>query len=372
MASSSPPFRADHVGSLLRPASVRDARAAHAEGRLADAALREIEDEAIAGVIARQEAIGLNSVTDGELRRGGWALDFLKSLDGVETRWRDAVHFQGVEQHRAEVVTVTDHLDFSGSPLIDHFKFLKARTGRMAKMTIPAPDMLLSPSRDWRESVVEGTYGSLDLLFDDLAAAYGKAIKAFGEAGCRYLQLDDCAMAFVCDAKVRAKMIERGDDPDTMLERWVELLNAALGAKPEGMVISTHVCRGNFRSTWMAEGGYEPVAEALFGRVAFDAYFLEYDSERAGGFEPLRYVPKGGHKKVILGLLTTKVGELESDDEIKRRIDQAAAFVDLDRLGLSPQCGFSSSEHGNNLSEDEQWAKLSKVVEIADAVWGGR
>jgi len=370
MKRETPPFRADQVGSLLRPAEVHDARVRHAEGKMGDDELRAIEDRAIERVIAKQESIGLSSITDGEMRRAAWTTDFLQELDGVESVLADAVQFQGAQPHRTKVMKVTGKLGFSGHPMIRHFEFLKAHTRATPKMTIPAPTMLASASRDWRAVIDRNVYPTLRDMFRDLGPAYRKAVRAFADAGCRYLQLDDCSFAFVCDPAVRAKLKERGDDPDALLEDWVELINTALSDKPADMVVSTHICRGNFRSTWMAQGGYEPVADVLFNRINFDAYFLEYDSDRAGGFEPLRFLPKTGNKVVVLGLVTTKTGALEDKDLIKRRIDQASRYVDLERLCLSPQCGFASTEEGNALTEDEQWNKLSRVVEIAEEVWG--
>jgi 5-methyltetrahydropteroyltriglutamate--homocysteine methyltransferase len=361
-----PPFRADQVGSLLRPPQVRQARAEHAEGRLSDATLREIEDAAIVRVIGRQEAIGLHSITDGEIRRANFLSDFLLGFDGVEMVMVEAVG--NFPSHPAP--KATGKLGFSAHPMLGQFKFLQAHTKGTAKMTIPSPTMLAATSRDWRTSADERVYPTRDEMFVDLGLAYRKALRAFADAGCRYLQMDDCSLAFVCDPEIRTMMKARGDDPDEMLEAWVELINSALTDKPDDMVVSVHVCRGNFRSTWFAQGGYEPVAEALLDRMKFDSYFLEYDSDRAGGFEPLRFLPKSGDKSVVLGLITSKTGQLENKDEIKRRIDQASAFVDLNRLCLSPQCGFASTEDGNAVTEDQQWAKLSEVVEIAAEVWG--
>ena len=370
MNDERPPFRADHVGSLLRPAAVRDARAKYAKGEIDQAALTAVEDEHVKRLIAKEESLGLKSVTDGEMRREAWTTDFLQEIDGVECVMADAVKFQGAAAHRTKVTRVTGKLGYSGHPMIRHFKFLKEHTGATPKMTIPAPTMLASASRDWRDIVDRTVYPTLDEMFHDLGLAYRKAIRDFADAGCRYLQLDDCSLAFACDAAVRQKMQARGDDPNAMLERWVALLNSALAEKLPSMTVSTHICRGNFRSTWMAQGGYEPIAETLFNRINFDAYFLEYDSDRAGGFEPLRFLPKNSHKKVVLGLITSKTGVLEDKDTIKRRIDQATTYVDLSRLCLSPQCGFASTEEGNELAEEQQWAKLRLAVEVADEVWG--
>jgi 5-methyltetrahydropteroyltriglutamate--homocysteine methyltransferase len=370
---NNPPFRADQVGSLLRPDAVKEARAKCAAGQLSAAALAEIEDRAVDRLVARQEAVGLRSVTDGELRRAIWHTDFLQGLSGVTIATVEADAFQGqaIQQKRVIKTTrVTGKLDFVGHPMLEHFRYLKGHTGATAKFTIPAPTMLASASKDWREVVDRSVYPTLESMFVDLGFAYRKAVKAFGDAGCRYLQLDDCSMAFLCDPKLRKQMQDRGDDPDAMLNSYVGLINSALADKPADMVVSTHICRGNFRSTWLAQGGYEPVAEALFNRINYNAYFLEYDNDRSGGFEPLRFVPKNSHKLVVLGLVTTKTGQLESRDDIKRRIDEAAAYVELERLCLSPQCGFASTEQGNALTEDEQWAKLGFVVGVANEVWG--
>jgi 5-methyltetrahydropteroyltriglutamate--homocysteine methyltransferase len=365
-----PPYRADHVGSLLRPKAVHEARAKRAKGEIDNAALKAVEDVAVEAAIKGQERVGLDAITDGELRRGAWSFDFLEELDGVEWTLAEAAPFKGAAAHQSKMLKVTGKLGFSGHPMLEHFKFLKSHTSRTPKMTIPSPTMLASVSRDWRTSVDRSVYPTLPEMFVDLGLAYRKAVRAFYDAGCRYLQLDDCSLAFVCDPQIREQVKERGDDPDTLLEDWVGLINSALADKPDDMVVTTHVCRGNFRSTWLSEGGYEPVAEALFGRIGFDGFFLEYDSDRAGGFEPLRHISKSSAQTVVLGLITSKTGDLEDKGEIERRIDQAAAYVDRDRLCISPQCGFASTEEGNALSEDQQWAKLAEVVEIAGEVWG--
>jgi 5-methyltetrahydropteroyltriglutamate--homocysteine methyltransferase len=370
MQRTIPPCRADQVGSLLRPAAVKHARAELAAGRIPAAALTEVENQAILQLIAQQERIGLKSITDGEARRTAWTTDFLQELDGVSSVIGEAAAFQGAAPHRTSVMKVTGKLGFSGHSMLKHFEFLKAHTHATPKLTIPSPTMLASASRDWRDVVDRKVYPTLEEMFADLGLAYRKAVKAFYDAGCRYLQFDDCSLAFVCDPKIRQQMQERGDDPDAMLHSWVTLINSALHDKPRDMVISTHMCRGNFRSTWLTQGGYEPVAEQLLGRINFDAYFLEYDTDRAGGFEPLRFLPKSGHKTVVLGLVTTKSGQLENKDDIKRRVEQAGRFVDPERLCLSPQCGFASTEQGNLLTEDEQWAKLAFVVKTADEIWG--
>jgi 5-methyltetrahydropteroyltriglutamate--homocysteine methyltransferase len=369
VTKTSPPFRADHVGSLLRSAEVKAARAQHAAGEIDAAALKAVEDRAITDLIAKEEAVGLRSITDGEFRRGAWQWDFLAALDGVEEGVGTAAPFAGAPA-KAKVMRVTSKLDFSGHPMLEHFKFLKANAHATPKMTIPSPTMLVSAMRDWREIVDPAVYGSLEEMYADLGKAYAKAVKAFADAGCTYLQLDDCNLSYLCDPSAREKVTARGDDPDAMLEGWIKLINDALKDKPAGMTVSTHICRGNFRSSWVASGGYEPIAEAIFNRLPYDAFFLEYDSDRSGGFEPLRFVPKSGDSRIVLGLITTKTGVLEANELIKQRIDAAAKYVDLDRLCLSPQCGFASTEEGNLVAEDAQWAKLAKTVEIAREVWG--
>jgi 5-methyltetrahydropteroyltriglutamate--homocysteine methyltransferase len=370
---SQPPFRADHVGSLLRPAALQRARTQHEAGTLCDAELARVENEAISRLIARQEAIGLRCATDGELRRATWAYDFLSGFGGIKPVPRAAPPAaQGKVLPQStkgmNLLTVVDRLRFVGNPLIEHFRYLKAHTHVTAKMTIPSPTMLVTASRDWRESVDQTVYSTLDALFEDLGLAYRQAIRAFYDEGCRYLQLDDVNMAYLCDADMRQKMAARGDDPDTILRAWVKVLNAAIGERPADLTVTTHICRGNFRSAWFAQGGYESVAEALFNELDYDGYFLEYDTERAGGFEPLRFVPKG-RKRVVLGLVTTKTGALESRDLLRERIEAASKFVRLEQLCLSPQCGFASTSEGNELAEDAQWAKLGLVVELAKSVW---
>ncbi len=367
MQRTVPPFRADHVGSLLRPPALKEARLKHERSEITAEALRAVEDREIERAIKKQEEIGLKLATDGEFRRAWWHFDFFRGLDGVAFYTTDqGIQFHGV-QTKAHALKVTGKIGFSGHPMLDHFKFLKAHTRVMPKMTIPAPSTF--HFRQGRVSISKEVYPELDAYFDDLAAAYRAAIRAFYDAGCRYLQLDDTAWAMVCDPSEREHSRERGDDPDSLPKRYARLTNAALEGKPADMAITMHSCRGNFRSTFIASGGYDFVAEELLGHTALDGYFLEYDNERAGGFEPLRFFPKG-NKQMVLGLVTSKFGLLESKDDIKRRIDEASKYVSLDQLCLSPQCGFASTEEGNVLSEDEQWAKLRMVVEIADEVWG--
>ncbi|MDB5598603.1 MAG: methionine synthase, vitamin-B12 independent [Xanthobacteraceae bacterium] len=362
-----PPFRADHVGSLLRPAALKDARAKREAGEITAEALRETEDREIKAVIAKQESIGLKSITDGEFRRAFWQIDFLERLDGVESYLGERkVKFQGV-QPKPVLLRVKDRLGgYTPHPMIEHFKFVQANTKATPKMTIPSPSSL--HFRYGRQAVPESIYPSMDDFYRDLGESYKKAIGAFAQAGCRYLQLDEVNLAYLCDPDLRDQVRARGDDPDTLPATYAKLINAAISDIPSDMTISMHLCRGNFRSTFVAAGGYEPIAETLFNDINVHAYFMEYDSERAGGFEPLRFVPKD--KTVVLGLVTSKSGTLESKDHIKRRIDEASKFIDVDQLCLSPQCGFASTEEGNALAEDEQWAKLRMIVEIAEEVWG--
>jgi 5-methyltetrahydropteroyltriglutamate--homocysteine methyltransferase len=362
-----PPFRADHVGSILRSAPLKEARAKHERGDVSAAQLKEIEDREIEKIVRKQEEVGLKLATDGEYRRAWWHFDFLKRLTGVELySTGQGIQFQGV-QTKAENVRVTGKVDFPDDhPMLEHFKFLHSRTRIMPKMTIPSPSVL--HYRGGRKAISQEAYPDLEAFFDDLAKTYRKAVRAFYDAGCRYLQFDDTIWAYLCSEDQRAKARGRGEDPDALAALYARVINYALEGRPADMTITTHVCRGNFRSTWISEGGYEPVAEILLGRVNYDGYFLEYDTERAGGFEPLRFLPKG-NQVVVLGLVTSKSGTLESKAHIKRRIDEAAKYADLAQLCLSPQCGFASTEEGNVLAEDEQWAKLRMIVELADEVW---
>ncbi len=366
MQRSKPPFRADHVGSLLRPAALKEARARAAKGEISGVQLKAVEDREILRAIKKQEEVGLKSITDGEFRRSWWHLDFLWGFDGAEHYVMDqGIAFHGM-QTRAEGARIVSKVGFTKHPMIEHFKFVQTNTKAMPKMTIPAPSALYG--RTGRASVTKEAYPSLDQFFSDLGKAYAKAVRAFANAGCRYLQLDEVFIAMLCDPRYRAKQQEQGDDPVKLTNIYADLINAAMSDIPKDMTITMHLCRGNFRSTFMGEGGYEPVAEVLFNRIKVHGYFMEYDTERAGGFEPLRFLPKG--RQVVLGLVTTKTGKLESKDEIKRRLDAAAKIVPLDQLCLSPQCGFASSEEGNTLTEDEQWAKLKMIVDIAKDVWG--
>jgi 5-methyltetrahydropteroyltriglutamate--homocysteine methyltransferase len=367
MQRTTPPFRADHVGSLLRTASLKEARTRRAKGEIDTAALKAVEDREIEKIVKKQEDVGLKLATDGEFRRSWWHFDFFRGLGGVESiTTSGGIQFHGVET-KHEGITITGKVEFAGHPQIDHFKFLKAHCRVTPKMCIPAPSTF--HFRQGRALVSKEVYPDLDEFFADVAAAWRKAIRAFYDAGCRYLQLDDTAWAMMCDPNERAQSKARGDDPDRLPAIYARVTNAALEGKPADMAVTMHSCRGNFRSTWIAQGGYEFVAEHLLGKTNLDGYFLEYDSDRAGGFEPLRHFPKG-KKQLVLGLVTSKSGRLEPKDDIKRRIDEAARYVALDQLCLSPQCGFASTEEGNVLAEDEQWAKLRMIVELAEEVWG--
>lgn len=366
MQRSRPPFRADHVGSLLRPAALKEARARFAKGGIDAAALKAVEDREIARVIEKQEEAGLQSITDGEFRRSWWHLDFLWGLDGAEKHAMEGgVAFAAVTT-RNEGVKISGKLDFSGHPMIEHFKFVAARTSRTAKITIPAPSAIYG--RPVKPPIDERVYPRLDAMFEDLGQAYKKAVRAFADAGCRYLQLDEVFIAMLCDENYRQKMRARGDDPEKLGLLYGDLINVAMSDIPEDMTVTMHLCRGNYKSTFMGSGGYEAVQEVLFNRIGVHGFFMEYDTDRAGGFAPLRMVPKDRH--VVLGLVTSKTGALESKDEIKRRIDEAAKSISVDRLCLSPQCGFASTEEGNTLTEEEQWAKLRMIVELAEEVWG--
>jgi 5-methyltetrahydropteroyltriglutamate--homocysteine methyltransferase len=361
-----PPFRADHVGSLLRPAALKEARAKFAGGEIDRAALKAVEDREITRVIKKQEEVGLRSITDGEFRRSWWHLDFLWGLDGIEKHVMDAgVAFAAVTT-RNEGVKVTGKIGFSGHPMLEHFKFVAAHTGRTPKITIPAPPALYG--RPMRPPIDTSVYPDMDALFADLGEAYKKVVRAFADAGCRYLQLDEVFIAMLCDEKYRAQMRARGDDPDRLGPLYGDLINTAMSDIPPDMTITMHLCRGNYKSTFMGTGGYEAEQEILFNRIKVHGYFMEYDTTRAGGFEPLKLVPKD--RQVVLGLVTTKTGRLESKDDIKHRIEEATKYISLDQLCLSPQCGFASTEEGNVLAEDEQWAKLGMIVEVAQEVWG--
>jgi len=364
------PYRADQVGSLLRPAWLSEARQQARCGELDATALAVIEDRAIFEAVQRQEKIGLQSITDGEFRRDWWHLDFLAHLEGVTLRENPGPKFKVAGQgEQPPIATVTGKIACSGPIMADHFAFLKSVTTRTAKMTIPSPSML--HLRGGRAAISSAVYPDLAEFWADVAAAYRVAIRHLADAGCRYLQLDDVAFAYLCDPKIQAACRANGDDPATLPQTYADTINAALTGRPDDMAVTIHTCRGNFKSAWVAEGGYDPVVAAMFS-THVDGYFMEFDTARAGSFEPLRALQRNSdtHKRIVLGLVTTKIGELESKDELKRRIDEAAKFVPLERLCLSAQCGFASTHHGNALSQDDQWRKLERVVEVATEVWG--
>jgi len=369
MQRTKPPFRADHVGSLLRTAPLKEAREKRKRGVISTDELREIEDREIEQVIRKQEAAGLKSITDGEYRRISWNYDFLEQLDNVESYVGERkIKFAATgPQPRPILLHITGKLGgYKPHPMIEHFKFLKANTQQTPKLTIPSPSSL--HFRYGRDAVPESFYPSMADFYRDLGETYRKVVHAFANAGCRYLQLDEVNLAYLCDPSLRKLIADRGEDPAALPEIYASMINAAIAGIPPDMTITMHLCRGNFRSSFVASGGYEPVAELLFNKINVHGYFMEYDTDRAGGFEPLRFVPK--NKTVVLGLVTTKSGTLENEEEIKRRVEQAAKYVALDQLCLSPQCGFASTEEGNTLAEDEEWAKLRMIVDIANEVWG--
>ena len=364
-----PPFRADHVGSFLRPAALLDAREQNRKGDISRAQLREVEDASIRDIVRFQEDLGIEGITDGEFRRTYFHIDFLEQLSGIETKGGIAVSFHtaaGSVDFAPPVMRVTGPVRHVKPIQVDDFKFLRSVTKRTPKVTIPSPTML--HFRGGREAISREAYPDLEQFFADVATAYRAEIRALAEAGCTYLQLDDTNLAYLCDAKMREGAKARGDDPDELPRRYARLINAAIADRPPGMTFCVHLCRGNFKSAWVAEGGYEPVAEVLFNELKVDGYFLEYDDARSGDFWPLRFVPRS--KTVVLGLVTTKLGQLESKDDLKRKIDQAAKVLPLDQLCLSPQCGFSSTVHGNEIAREAQGAKLRLVIETAEEVWG--
>lgn len=360
-----PPFRADQVGSLLRPPRLAAARAQFKQRAICADTLRRIEDDCIRALVDRQESIGLRSITDGELRRAYWHIDFLQELDGVTIAALPSQNLFGGTEEQPPMATVTGKIGCTAPIMADAFAYLKNLTTQTAKVTIPSPSMLYM--RGGRNAVSSAIYPDLAEFWHDVARAYQQAIRFFAVRGCTYLQLDDVSFAYLCDPKFREGCRRNGDDPELLPRVFASAIGAALEARPAGMTVAMHTCRGNFKSSWVAEGGYESVAEAMFA-APVDAFFMEFDSARAGSFEPLRYLPAG--KKAVLGLVTTKLGTIESADEVKRRIDAACAYVSLENLCLSPQCGFSSTHHGNAVSEEEQWRKLELVVRVARDVWG--
>lgn len=371
MLRSKPKFRADHVGSLLRPSSVRAARKRHFEDKSLSAdELARVEDEAIRKLIAMQEGAGLKAVTDGEQRRSFWHYDFMGGLTGFGLEERsDGVQFHGVKL-RPIFPVIRGKLDFPADhPHIGHFRFVAANAKVTPKISIPGPSCC--HFRVARADIAPKEYrDDPQALFADIAAAYKKAVRAFYDAGCRYLQMDDIFFAYLCDPRQRAARKAGGEDPDWLIDRYAWMMHEAIKDRPADMTIAMHMCRGNFRSTWVAEGGYDPAADAIFNKTGVDVFFMEYDTERAGGLEPLRLLKKGG-QRVMPGFITTKTGKLETLDELMRKFEQASKFADIGQLGIAPQCGFASTEEGNDLTEDEQRRKLELVVATANAVWGG-
>ena len=370
MPSSRPPFRADHVGSLLRPAGLHVAREDAKAGRITPAQLRTAEDLAIREAVAMQESIRLQGVTDGEFRRAFWHVDFLTGFDGIEaTGGQYAVTFKGEEGEvtgTSSMLGVTGKVRRSQPIMVDHFTFLKSVATRTPKFCIPAATYL--HMRGGRKVVDRTAYPDMDEFWADVAAAYQAEIADLAAAGCRYLQIDDVSFAMLCDPQIRDQVRRDGEDPDALPGLYARIINSLIAGRPKEMAVTVHTCRGNHRSMWMAEGGYEPIAEQAFSGLDVDGIFLEFDTSRAGGFVPLRFVPKG--RRVVLGLVSTKTPRLELKDDLRRRIDEASEYVAIEDLCLSPQCGFASTEAGNELSLDEEKRKLAFVVEVADEVWG--
>ncbi|MDH3755961.1 MAG: 5-methyltetrahydropteroyltriglutamate--homocysteine S-methyltransferase [Acidimicrobiia bacterium] len=368
MTKVNPPFRADHVGSLLRPPAVHEARACHAAGELDDAGLAAVEDTAIEEMIPKLAATGIEAITDGEFRRAWFHLDFLEELGGVSVTGAiasssDSKDTVGVTPPK---LSVTGTLEHTHDIQVPDYRFVSSHTDLTPKVCIPSPTMV--HFRGGRAAIDIESYPDLDVFFEDLAQCYRDEIASLYAAGCRYIQLDDTNLAYLCDPAMRQGAVERGDDPNELPRTYAHLINAALDGRPDDLTVAIHLCRGNFRSTHFASGGYEPVAEVLFTELDVDAYFLEYDDERSGDFAPLRFVPDD--KTVVLGLVTSKRPELEPIDGLKARIDEAGTYLSHDQMCLSPQCGFSSTVHGNEISENDQWAKLRHVVAVAEQVWG--
>jgi 5-methyltetrahydropteroyltriglutamate--homocysteine methyltransferase len=367
---SQPPFRADHVGSFLRPRALLEAREKFAKGEIRAEALRTAEDAAIRDIVRFQEDLGLRGITDGEFRRTYFHIDFLTQLEGVETKGGIAISFHsnaGNVDFAPPVMHVTKKVRHVKSIQRRDFEFLKSVTTKTPKVTIPSPTML--HFRGGRGAISQAAYPAIEDFFDDIAQAYRDEIADLAAAGCTYLQLDDTNLAYLCDAKMREGAKARGDDPNELPRRYASLINAAIASRPASMRVCVHLCRGNFKSAWAAEGGYEPVAEVLFNALEVDGYFLEYDDARSGDFAPLRHVPKD--KTVVLGLVSTKLDRMETQDELKRRIDQAATYMPVDQMCISPQCGFSSTVHGNDIAVATQAAKIRLCVDVAKDVWGG-
>lgn len=369
-AVKKPPYRADHVGSLLRPDSVHKARKAYFENKSISAEeLKEVEDAAIRDIIKTQEDAGLLAVTDGEQRRAYWHFDFMDGLTGLDIVEGEAnVKFVGAALTKHP--TITEKLDFPDDhPMIEHFKFVKENTSVTPKISIPGPSAV--HFRTKAEDVAPSDYRKdEEALFNDISKTYKKAVNAFYEAGCRYLQMDDIFFAYLCDPKERERRKALGQDPDFLIDRYAQMMHEAIEDRPDDMVIGMHMCRGNFKSTHAAEGAYDPAADAIFNKTGVDIYFMEYDTERAGGLEPLKLLPKG-KKRVLPGFITTKTADLEDLDWLKRKFDEASQYADIDQLGIAPQCGFASTEEGNNITPDDQRRKLDLVVKTAETIWGG-
>ena len=366
-----PPYRADHVGSLLRPDAVKAARQRFADKAISAADLKEVEDAAIREAVRLQEGVGLKVVTDGEIRRSFWHYDFMQGLAGfefVERQVTTGIHFKGANT-RPIFPTITAPIDFPADhPMLEHFRYLASVAKVTPKISIPGPscchfrvakdDIAWQPYRD-----------DVELLFADLTKAYKKAVRAYYEAGCRYLQMDDIYFAYLCDPKIREEKRQEGLDPDWLIGRYAQMMHEAIADRPADMLIGMHMCRGNFKSTWIAEGAYDPAADAIFNKTGVDLFFMEYDTERAGGLEPLRLLPKG-RQRVYPGFITTKTPQMESLDDLKRKFEEASRYADIGQLGIAPQCGFASTEEGNAIGMDDQWRKLELVVRTAEAVWG--
>ncbi|WP_449394766.1 5-methyltetrahydropteroyltriglutamate--homocysteine S-methyltransferase [Devosia riboflavina] len=366
-----PPYHADVVGSFLRPDAVKAARKAHYQDKTMSAQdLHAIEDQAIVDVIKMQEDAGLKAVTDGEFRRAWWHFDFMGMLNGLDIIQREGggIQFHGVAT-KADVPVITDRLSFPADhPMLEHYKFVAAKTKVTPKISIPGPSAIHFRIADDDIAVAEYKHDA-DAYFEAITATYKDAVKAFYDAGCRYLQMDDIFFAYLCDPKIRAERKARGEDPDWLIGRYAQMMHDAIVDRPADMLIGMHMCRGNFRSTWVADGAYDPAADAVFNQTDVDIYFMEYDDERSGGLEPLRLLPKG-KKRVLPGFITTKTAELEDLDDLKRKFEAASKYADLDQLGIAPQCGFASTEEGNSLTFDDQRRKLDLVVETAEAIWG--
>lgn len=357
-------YRADHVGSLLRPNNLKEAREKYTNGEISFKTLRSVEDKEIARVVEKQKSLGLQAVSDGEFRRAWWHFDFLEGLGGVEgSDSGDGIQFNNTTT-KARQIKVTNTLKYEPHPELENFKYLqKVAQGTVAKYAIPSPNML-----HFRGEISQDIYPDEEVFFDDLVATYRQILQEFYNAGCRYLQLDDTSWGYLCSEEQRKKLISEGKDPDVLKEKYLNTLNRVVEDKPEDFKITMHICRGNFRSTWITSGGYEPVAKEIFGRLNIDGFFLEYDSDRAGDFKPLRHINRD-NVFIVLGLVTSKEGSLENPENIKKRIEEATEYVPLEQLALSPQCGFASTEEGNVLSEDDQWKKIQHVVQIAQDVW---